>query len=70
LTEQRSLVIALAPGESLPHLPPGGLRSEGDAAGLDVVEAGSGYRYPGPDVSTYAYVKAQTQRNIYRVPLP
>jgi hypothetical protein len=69
LANQRTLVIALAPGESLPRLPTGGLRSEADASGLHV-EAGGGFQYPGRDASQYAYVKATTQRNIYRVPLP
>ena len=69
-TQPRSLVIALAPGEALPRLPPGGLRSEADAAGLHVVSADDGFRYPGRDASQYAYVKWSIQRNIYRVPLP
>ena len=69
LPNQRTLVIALAPGESFPHLPKGGLRSEADATGLRV-DAGDGFRYPGRNASQYAYVKETTQRNIYRVPLP
>jgi hypothetical protein len=48
-TQPRSLVIALAPGEALPRLPAGGLRSEADAAGLHVVAADDGFRYPGRD---------------------
>jgi WD40 repeat protein len=69
-SQPRSLVIGLAPGEALPRLPAGGLRSEKDAAGLDIVEAGDGFQYPGRDTSQYAYVRAPIQRNIYRVPLP
>src|SRR6185295_7995835 len=36
-TQPRSLVIALPPGQALPRLPAGGLRSDADAAGLEVV---------------------------------
>jgi hypothetical protein len=65
-----SLTIALPAQQTLPRLPAGGLRSDADAAGSSVASAADGFRYPGPDTSQYAYVKAPIQRNIYRVPLP
>ena len=66
---QKSLLIPLVAGESLPRLPATGLRSEADVAALaDVVEI-EGRRYPGLDATQYTYVKVTTQRNIYRVPL-
>ena len=68
--QRKSLVIALAPGESLPRLPDGGLRSEADVARLAGVTAGDGLRYPGREATQYAYVKSSVQRNIYRVPVP
>jgi hypothetical protein len=64
-SQPRSVVIALKPGEALPRLPAGGLRSEADVAALDFA-VGDGFRYPGRDALQYAYTKASIQRNIYR----
>jgi len=66
----KSLLFALARGESLPRLPAAGLRSEADMATLTGVTESDGLRYPGLPSVDYAYVKRSTQRNIYRVPLP
>ena len=66
---QKSLLIALAPGETLPRLPATGLRSEADVAAMAGVVETEGRQYPGLDATQYAYMKVTTQRNIYRIPL-
>ena len=70
----KTIVIALPPGKDLPHLPSGGLRSAVDVKGMNVVAEidmkGMTIFAPGPDPSTYAYVKTSVQRNLFRIPLP
>jgi Tol biopolymer transport system component len=63
--------VPLRPGQALPALPPGGLRSVGDAIALPGAKPfpvpGA---IPGPDPSTYAYPKFTAHRNVYRVAVP
>jgi len=67
----KTVALPIAPGESLPHLPPLGIQSLSEALsfpGARVVE-----RYgisPSSDPSVYAYVKSTVHRNLYRIPLP
>ncbi len=73
-----SIMLPLVDGNDLPQLPPSGLSSPKEAAGLrgakilrhglaseDVADFTSA-----PDPSTFAYVKTVVHRNLYRVPLP
>ncbi|MFZ0958247.1 MAG: hypothetical protein WAN60_18030 [Candidatus Sulfotelmatobacter sp.] len=66
-----TLVIPLNPGHLLPNLPPNGFES------VEQVKAIPGTReiperdvFPGRDPSTYAILRATTQRNLFRVRLP
>ncbi len=68
--QNKSLRIALVPGNSLPALPANGFHSEADVAALAGASIGEELQYPGRDRAQYAYVKSSIQRNIYRVPLP
>ena len=70
---EKTIVIALPPGQVLPPLPPDGLSSPKDTKGLDVVAEidmkGMSRFAPGPDPFIYAYVRASVQRNLFRIPL-
>jgi serine/threonine protein kinase len=61
------LAIPLGPGGALPAFPESGLTSGSTMTGARVVDS---EMIPGPDPSTYAYVKTTVNRNLYRVPLP
>ena len=63
----RELAIPLGPGGSLPAFPESGLSSDSTMPGSKIVDADI---IPGPDPSTYAYVKTTVQRNLFRVSLP
>jgi hypothetical protein len=62
----------LPPGRMLPSIPVGGIKSKEGVAALPGARLISeqGRPVPGPNPSTYAFVKVSTQRNIYRVPVP
>jgi hypothetical protein len=65
----RTLAIPIPPGKSLPDLPVSGIRlaeAEG-LPGTRVIEHGA--VSPGPDPSTYVFVKTDLQRNLFRIPL-
>jgi eukaryotic-like serine/threonine-protein kinase len=66
----RTFVIALRPGEPFPRLPPEGVRSETDLAGLRILQVVEGAAYPGDAAHAIAFVRSTTQRNIFRIPLP
>ena len=56
--------------QGLPDLPEGGIRSDEQASvirGARLINASE--ISPGPDPSTFAYVKTTTQRNLFRIPL-
>ena len=69
----KTIVIGLRPGKELPQLPSSGLNSVEEAERLNVVAeintTGMTYFVPGPDPSIYAFVRATTQRNLFRIPL-
>ena len=63
--------IPLPPGQMLPPVPVSGFRSKEEVAALPgarlIPQEGV---FPGPDPSIYAFTKAATHRNIYRVSVP
>jgi DNA-binding winged helix-turn-helix (wHTH) protein/Tol biopolymer transport system component len=67
----RSLAIPVGPGETLPELPPGGIKPLAEpnvvpgTQSLDRAEL-----VPGEDLSHYAYVNTTVHRNLYRISLP
>jgi serine/threonine protein kinase len=71
-SHSNSLVaIPLTSGQMLPPIPADGIQSpEGVAAmaGARVVSTQE-HTFPGPNPSTYAFMKVTTQRNIFRVPV-
>ena len=64
----RTLVVRLRDGETLPRIPPAGIRSETDFPEVNVLKI-DGAVYPDDGASVTASVRRATQRNIYRVPL-
>jgi Tol biopolymer transport system component len=66
----RTYVLALPPGETLPHLPPGGIQSEADLGGLPISQVVDGSVYPADTRPLVAFVRSTTERNIYRISLP
>jgi Tol biopolymer transport system component len=66
----KTLAIPLAPGQSLPDIPPLGLDlTAGDlrVAGAQVIARGSSSA--APDRPTYVFTRTDLQRNLFRVPL-
>ena len=67
----RSLAIPVGPGESLPALPPGGIKA---GAEPDEVPGSQSVNrallVPGKDPSHFAYVNTTAHRNLYRISLP
>jgi serine/threonine protein kinase/Tol biopolymer transport system component len=67
----RTYIVPLAPGETFPHIPAGGFRSEKEIAALQGVHVIDSYDVApsqGPEV--YALSRQAVQRNLYRIPLP
>jgi Tol biopolymer transport system component len=64
--------IPLQSGRVLPGIHAGGIQSKEGVAALPGARLISEQdrSVPGPNPSTYAFVKVATQRNIYRVPMP
>jgi Tol biopolymer transport system component len=64
--------IPLRPGRMLPPIPAGGIQSRQGVAALPGARLISEQHgtVPGPNPSTFVFVKVSAQRNIYRVSLP
>ena len=64
--------IPLPGGRMLPDVPAGGIQTRDGVAALTGARLISEHEgtVPGPDPSTYVYVKVSAQRNIYKVPVP
>jgi Tol biopolymer transport system component len=61
----------LAAGQTLPDIPPGGFRSSEDIARLPLGRRIEGRLITlGPTPDVYAFYRGNTQRNLYRIPLP
>jgi hypothetical protein len=66
-----TFAIPVAAGETLPRLPTSGIRGPEDAKAILGTRLLDGWFIsPGPDPSTFAYVKTTMHRNLYRVPVP
>jgi hypothetical protein len=66
---EKTLAIPLPPGQSLPDLPDGGITAAQPPAlrGQRVID--HDFISPGPDASTYAFVKTDVRQNLFRIPL-
>jgi hypothetical protein len=70
-TTPQAYFVPLAPGQILPHIPAGGFRSDEEIARLPGARRIEGRLItlgPAPDV--YAFYRGNTQRNLYRIPVP
>ena len=67
----KTLAIPVPTGETLPRLPSSGIRGPQDARAIPGTRLLDGWFIaPGPDPSTFAYVKTTMHRNLYRIPVP
>jgi serine/threonine protein kinase len=67
----RTAAIPVPPGKTLPSIPPATVRQPAEWAripGVEIVEHDA--IAPGPNPSTYAYVKPSVHANLFRIPLP
>jgi hypothetical protein len=66
----KTLAIPVPVGKSLPDLPAAGI-SVADWSGVmpGAMTVENGVISPGPDPSTYVFTRADSQRNLFRVPL-
>ena len=66
----KTLAIPVPAGKSLPDLPSAGISVIDGAVGLPgAVMIADGLIVPGPDPSTYLFTRADSQRNLFRIPL-
>ena len=66
----KTLAIPVPAGKSLPDLPAAGISVADGAVGLrGAVTIEDGLIVPGPDPSTYLFTRADSQRNLFRIPL-
>ena len=66
----RTVVVPIPPGQSLPPIPPAAVDDPAEWAnvpGAKMIER-TGIS-PGPDPSTYAYIKPSVHANLFRIPL-
>ncbi len=68
--DAQSYLLPLAPGQSLPALPKGGVRSKADLAGLKGVTVVPGRIATSLQSGTYAFLRIRVHRNLFRIPLP
>jgi hypothetical protein len=70
-TTRSTYAIPLQPGRALPALPDGGGRPIEDVVAFTRAQRLPELRaFPGDDPSVYMFMRATSQRNIYRVPVP
>jgi Tol biopolymer transport system component len=70
-TTRATYAISLEPGRVVPRLPEGGVRSVEDVVALTGAQRILQQRaFLGDDPTVYAFMRATSQRNIYRVPVP
>jgi hypothetical protein len=66
-----TFIVPLAPGQILPRIPAGGLKSDDEIARLPGAHKIAGQPLaPGPSPDVYAFYRGATQRNLYRIPIP
>ena len=60
--------LPIPAGSPVPKMPVGGI-TEVNVSGLPVLHVYEPGIHPGPDSSTYAFIRSTAERNIYRIPL-
>ena len=68
--DTQSFLVPLGPGQSLPVVPKGGIRSKADLAGLKGATIIPGRIFTSSQPGVYAFLRVTVHRNLYRVPLP
>jgi eukaryotic-like serine/threonine-protein kinase len=66
----KTVVVALEPGSTLPPWPARGIHSRQDMGSLRITQEIDLWVYPSDTGSAYVFSRNTTQRNIHRVPLP
>jgi hypothetical protein len=66
----RTYIVPLPPGKILPRVPPGGLVSKEEIAGLPGARRIDATGAPSPSRDVYAFERRTVQRNLYRIPIP
>jgi hypothetical protein len=67
----RAFFVPLAPGQMLPPVPAGGFHSDEEIARLPGARRIEGRLVTvGPSPEIYAFYRGNTQRNLYRIPIP
>ena len=68
---RKTFAIPLREGRMLSALPPNGVRTRADLAGIPGVRViDAPVAVFGPNLTTYAFTRASVHRNLYRIPLP
>jgi Tol biopolymer transport system component len=70
ISQDRSYLIPLAPGEALPRIPAEGFHTEDEIAQLPGARKVDARIVAGPSPDVYAFYRSTTQRNLYRIPIP
>ena len=68
--DAQSYLVPLAPGQSLPVVPKGGIRSKADLAGMKGVTIISGRITGSIQSGVYAFLRIRVHRNLFRIRLP
>ena len=67
----QAFFVPLAAGQILPHIPAGGFHSDEEIARLPGARRIEGRLITlGPTPDVYAFYRGNTQRNLYRIPVP
>ncbi len=67
----QAFVVPLAPGQVLPPVPAGGFHADEEIARIPGARRIEGRLVTvGPVPTVYAYYRGNTQRNLYRIPIP
>jgi Tol biopolymer transport system component len=71
IPQSRSYLIPLPRSQAIPRIPAGGFHSEEEIAHLPGARRIDAQRVvPGPSGDVYAFYRGNTQRNLYRIPIP
>jgi hypothetical protein len=66
----KTVVVTLEPGTTLPPWPARGIHSREDVSHLRITREIDAWSYPSDTGSAYVFTRSTIQRNIHRVPLP
>jgi hypothetical protein len=69
-TPNKTVVVTLEPGTTLPSWPAEGIRTAEDLKTLRIDREMEGWIYPSDRASVYVFTRSTVTRNIYRIPLP